>query len=380
MRVWKTWVWPILKGLVVAVVAVALIKIAFFPDRADDTAALPTGAIAEPTVHPERGSIVNTLTVKGAVARDRAQDGKVPMSGVVQEVFVQQGATVNYGQTIASIKQTTEKPPVQNPDGTTTERAPEVTWHEVTAPATGTVTALNVIARQTVNVGEVAVQVTPAQLLVTGTIPAVQQYRLQQQPADAQVTITGGPAPFTCTDLKIGQPAPGTSGSGATGSGGAGQAGAGASTGGSGGDASHAGGEGGSTTVSCRIPAEVQAFAGVEATMTIEGGRIDDVLTLPVTAVKGQSGTGVVTVLEANGTRTERTVTLGLTDGTRVEIKDGVTEADAVLQFVPSKPRPTAGGDCELDPATGSCASFGGDPADGGMSDGAGEGSDGAQP
>lgn len=357
MRVWNTWVWPILKGLVVVVIAVALAKVAFFPDAQQDDPAVPTGSLAEPTVRPEPGSIVNTIEVKGTVSQERAQDGKVPMTGIVQEVFVQVGARVGYGETIASIKQETPREPVQNPDGTTTPRDPEVTWHEVTAPASGTVTALNVISRQQVSVGEVAVQVTPSQLLVTGTIPAVQQYRLQQQPTDAQVTITSGPAPFTCTDLKIGALASGTGGSGSSGgTGGTGSSGSGSSggTGGGSGSGDQASGSSGTTPVSCRIPAEVAAFVGVEAAMTIEGGRVDGVLTLPITAVTGQAGTGTVTVVSADGSRREQPVTLGLSDGTRVEITGGIAETDEVLEFVPSKPRPTQE-DCPIDPVTGAC-------------------------
>lgn len=355
MRVWKTWIWPITKGVVVAIIAIALVKIAFFPDRAPDDTAVPTGAITEPVVYPELGSIVNTITVKGTVVADAPVSGKAPMSGVIQEVFVQQGAVVNSGQTIASIKQTTEREPIQNADGTVTQREPTVTWSEVTAPATGTVTSLNVISRQPVEVGFIALTVTPSQLLVSGTIPAVQQYRLQQPPAEGQVTITGGPAPFQCTDLRIGNTGTSTSTSGDTDDAAVQVPGAGAAN--------------GTATVSCRIPSDVQAYAGVEAELVIEGGRVDNVLTLPVTAVTGQAESGIVTVLETNGTRTERPVTLGLSDGTRVEITGGVTEADAVLQFVPSKPRPDDSGACEIDPYTGACLSYDGSYDDGGVSD-----------
>ena len=360
MRIWKTWVLPILKGLVVVVIAGALIKLAFFPEQAASNTSVPTGSFADPTVAVEQGSIVNTLTVKGKVQTDKPTEGRVSFAGTVREVFVQVGSDVVYGQTIASIRHEKERAPVQNPDGTTTPRDPEVTWGELTAPATGKVTSLSLLSNQTVSVGEAGVQVTPSQLLVGGTIPPVQQYRLQTKPQTAQVTITGGPAPFSCTDLFIGQRSPSATAAPAPAAPGGGEA-----------------APADSTPVSCRIPTDVAAFAGVEATMAIEGGRVDNVLTIPITAVKGQAGTGVVTVVGADGAKSERNVTLGLSDGTRVEVTSGLAAGDQILEFVPGQPRPTQS-DCLPDPATGECAGGGG-LGDGGAGEG-GSGGEEMQP
>lgn len=334
MRVWKTWIWPILKGLAVLIVVVSLVKIAFFPDRPADDGAVPTGQLAEPTISPEIGTVTNDLTITATVREDDPQQGKSPMSGEIVDVFVQEGAAVVYGETIASIRFEEPAEPVMAPDGSVTQPEPEVTWGEVTAPATGTLTTLSVIASQQVAAGEVVAAVTPSALLVGGTIPPVQLYRLTEQPSEGEVTIQDGPAPFTCTDLRI------SSGTAAGGSQGGDEAGL---PGGSGGGSSEA-------RVTCRVPDGVEVFPGLEASLVVHGGVASDVLTLPVTAVTGASGSGIVTVVLPDGSHEEREVGLGLSDGTLVEIVSGLDEGDVVLEFVPGAPAP---GDCWYDEMTG---------------------------
>lgn len=348
MRVWKKWILPILKGLAVLIVVLSLAKIAFFPGG-EEEGATPTGAIADPAVSPVIGTVTNDLSIKATVQEDEVQIGKAPMNGVIQEVYVQKGAEVTSGQVIASIRQETPRDPIQNEDGSVTQQEPEVSWGEVTAPATGTVTSLDIIARQQVTAGETAVQVTPSALLVAGTIPPVQRYRLSEQPSEGQVTIQGGPATFTCTDLRISSGSQGQSGA-AAGSDSSGQPGApgapGAAAGGGG-----AGGSANESRVSCRVPESVQVFPGLEATLLIHGGIAENVLTLPVTAVKGGSGSGVVIVLGEGEVREERPVVLGMSDGTVVEIVEGVAEHERVLEFFPGATAPSE--TCTIDPTTG---------------------------
>ena len=74
MTVWRKWVFPILKTLLVAAIAVALVKLAFFPDQAAaDTSATPTGSVTEPTVPVSLGSISNEVVLTGTVNADAAR-------------------------------------------------------------------------------------------------------------------------------------------------------------------------------------------------------------------------------------------------------------------------------------------------------------------
>jgi hypothetical protein len=174
--------------------------------------------------------------------------------------------------------------------------------------------------------------VAPPTFHVTGALAADQLYRLVSRPAEGTASIQGGPAPFACTGLSIG---------------GAG-AGAGTTTAGDTGDSSGTGVSGQSVT--CAVPGDVTVFAGLATKLTIPAGVATDVLTVPLTAVEGAAGKGVVTVVGADGTEEEREITLGINDGTTVEVTGGLVEGDMVLEFVPGAVAPQEG--C-VDPTTG---------------------------
>jgi multidrug efflux pump subunit AcrA (membrane-fusion protein) len=85
-------------------------------------------------------------------------------------------------------------------------------------------------------------------------------------------------------------------------------------------------------------------FDGLSMTMSIDAGRAEDVLVVPITAVRGLVGTGTVWVLE-NGEPAERRVRLGLSDGQVVEIRKGLKEGEEILEFVPGASPDEMGGD-----------------------------------
>ncbi|PPG28950.1 hypothetical protein C5E10_12785 [Pseudoclavibacter sp. RFBG4] len=352
VRVWKSWIWPGIKIALVAVIAVALVKIAFFSSAPEESAALPTGQVVEPVISPVLGTITNDVTLTANVQESPAVDAKVPMMGTIDTVYVTQGARVEAGDVIAAIRN--EKTPTaaapSSPEASGEPQAapavePEYEWNEIVAPTAGTITKLNLIEQQQVTVGEAPVSITPASFIVKGTIPPAQLYRLATTPADAQVTITAGPAPFTCTELRIASGAAAKSSSAAEDPSGA--SGAAETT--------------DTTTVTCKVPAEVTVFPGLEANVVLHGGVAENVLTLPITAVKGQAETGVVFVQGADGAVEERPVKLGLTDGTLVQVAEGVSETDIVLEFVPGADQASPE-ECYIDPMSGAeiCGMLGG--------------------
>ncbi|WP_085474851.1 efflux RND transporter periplasmic adaptor subunit [Rathayibacter oskolensis] len=313
---------PIVWMVILGAASIALVKIAFFPDasaEADPT--VPTGELTEPTVVVGRGTITNDLTLQGTVAADPAVPMKATAAGTVDDVYLEQGAAVAAGDLVYDIRVETPRDPVEttNPDGTVsvTQPEPAVRFERVYAPAAGTLSALGVIHDQSVTVGEVTGQVAPPTFAVTGSIDAEQLYRIQDRPTEAQVAITGGPAGFTCTGLAITTPLAGE---------GEGGAAAGDATGGTGGSG---------TSFRCQVPADVTVFPGLAASVTLAGGRAENVLVVPTTAVEGTAESGVVFRQGDDGATEEVPVTLGLTDGTSVEITGGVDEGAVLLQFVP---------------------------------------------
>lgn len=281
MVVWRRWIFPILMLAACAAIAVALVKLAFFPDT-EQTVAAPSAHVADTVVPVEKADLVNELSLPGTVARDEGFAVRSEVDGIVTRVDVSDGQTVAAGQTLFTIKQT-------DPAKTVLVKASEA----------GDVSKIAVVKGQPASVGLELATLTPARYHVLGTVQPVQLYRLIGAPSEASVTITGGPAPFTCTGVRV-QVA-----------------------------------DDGTTSVRCAVPGDQTVFPGLQAQVGIKVGTVTGALVVPTTAVKGGSGTGVVWADDGKGGLTEKKVTLGVSDGERVEVKEGLAEGDSIRQFVP---------------------------------------------
>lgn len=318
MGITRKWIFPILRLMIFTAIAVALVKVTFFaePTTTADPA-MPTGQVTEPLVEVTAGTITNDVKLKGVVAADPAVPVKATLAGSVLKVLVSQGQQVAADTPVVTIRQETPKD-----DGTTAYKT--VT---VRAGAVGILSSLPVIVGQVMAVGDAVGQVAPASFSVSGALDPAQQYRLLNQPSEAQVTISGGPAPFACTGLTISTALAGAAAS----------------------DSAPSGGDStsGTTTVKCAVPAEVKVFAGLTAKMMISGGMSENALIVPVTAVEGLAGSGNIYLVQSDGSKKKTAVTLGLNDGKAVEVTGGVKKGDKVLQFVPGAPAASDnGGDC----------------------------------
>ncbi|UCR90008.1 efflux RND transporter periplasmic adaptor subunit [Mycetocola spongiae] len=321
-----------------AAIAVALVKLAFFPSTESEGALpLPTGNADDQVVAVSVGSIVNEISLGSTVVADPAVPARAGMIGEVGELSVAQGATVAKGAVLATIRQEIEQEPIVRTDaeGNTTTTAPKAKYRysQVVAPEAGIISALPLIVGQAVAVGDTVAQIAPPTFSVTATIDPAQQFRLATQPTEARVSVVGGPAEFTCTGLTITAPLAGAA---------------------PGGDESNPGAPaaGNGPQVRCAVPADVRVFGGLSGKLVLPGGSAENVLVLPVTAVKGSSQSGSVWVMNAEGISEERPVSLGLNDGSLVQITEGLVEGDEVLEFIPVED-PTNGGpgnDCVEQP------------------------------
>jgi hypothetical protein len=228
------------------------------------------------------------------------------------KIYASQGAAVSQGDKILQLRG----------EGVNSSGESYTRWATITAPQSGVLTSMKALAGQQFSIGDSVAKIAQPTFLVTGALAPEQLYRLLEQPTEAQVTLNGGPAPFTCTNLTIGA-AEATGGNEQTPSG---------------------------PTMTCSVPAEVRVFAGLTALIEIAGGISEDVLTVPMTAVEGSAETGNVYIVLPDGSSETRKVTLGLNDGINVEIIDGVEEGDQILQFVPGAHNPDElGGECWVD-------------------------------
>jgi membrane fusion protein (multidrug efflux system) len=326
MSVVRTIVFPASRLLVWAVIAIALVVLAFRGGDAASTASgpgAPTLELASPAIPVARGTVSNTVSVTGTVVADSAVPLKATAAGTVRKLLVAAGSTVTAGQTVLEIRYEEELDPVTGTDAdgnpTSTPRPPRVRTATVPAPSAGTLSTLDVLVDQVVAVGDRVGSISPGTLSVTATLTQADQFRLLAPPGTAEVEVQGGPAPFTCTGLTLGA-APADSGS-TPDDGGIPQG--------------PSAGAGGGTTARCQVPAGTTVFPGMGASVRIEAGLAEDVLVVPVTAVQGSVQTGNVWVVGADGAQEERAVTLGLTDGEQVEVREGLSEGEQVLQFVP---------------------------------------------
>jgi membrane fusion protein, macrolide-specific efflux system len=323
--VWRKWVFPIIRILIFCAIAIALVRIAFFGGVAEtSSAAHPTGKITEPQVQVEYGNVNNTVHVDGAVSADAAVPVKATAAGNVVKVLTSAGAQVSSGTPILTIKSDT--PGTQHADGSI---GPDIIRTiTVTATAAGTISALPVIAGQSVSVGDTVAQIAPPSFSVSGTLTPAELYRLLNQPTEASVTITGGPAPFTCSGLTIAATLAGADQASAPGDGS------------SSGTAATSG-----TSVSCAVPSTVRVFNGLQAKLAIPGGSVKHVLVAPVTAVEGIADVGDVYLVSDSGKAVKTSVKLGLNDGSKVQILSGIKNGDTIREFVPgAKVSPSSGG------------------------------------
>ncbi len=318
MGVTRTWIFPILRIVIFLAIAASLVKVAFFADPVVSSAPeFPTGEIVEPLVPVVLGTITNDVTVSGTVNSDDAVAVKATLAGDVTKLLIGVDQTVAADTPVLTIK--SETPGEFRPDGTMAPN--KIKTVTVLAGSPGILSSMSVIVGQTVSVGEAIAQVAPTTFNVSGPLAPEQQYRLLTRPTDAQVTITGGPAPFTCTNLTITTALAG--------------AGAGGGLGGASGFDGAPSAPSSGATVRCSVPAEVTVFSGLAAQLSLAGGVAENVMMVPVTAVEGGAGTGNVYTMLEDGTTETAAVTLGITDGINVEITGGLAEGDMIMQFVP---------------------------------------------
>jgi hypothetical protein len=87
----------------------------------------------------------------------------------------------------------------------------------------------------------------------------------------------------------------------------------------------------GQTTVWVRMPRDVEVFAGLKAVVVFVTDVQDDVLTLPLSAVRGRSGAGQVVVVDGQGGQAPTDVALGVSDDAYVEVADLPEDTEVLL-------------------------------------------------
>ncbi|MBQ2777991.1 MAG: efflux RND transporter periplasmic adaptor subunit, partial [Peptococcaceae bacterium] len=72
-------------------------------------------------------------------------------------------------------------------------------------------------------------------------------------------------------------------------------------------------------------------YEGMSCTVDLVADRVDDVLIVPKRAITSEDGKNYVTVKQEDGSSVKQEVTLGFTDGSNYEVKEGLNEGDIIL-------------------------------------------------
>ena len=264
----------------------------------------------------ERGEISSVLVVRG-VTVDRPEYALCTVSGgTVTRTTLREGKPV-----------TAETPVIV-----------QLGEEQITVEHPGVLSRLAVAPGERVGKGISVAAVRHSGLAVQVEVPAEQAYRVATEPISARTTIDGGPGGLDCSlvpmaetviastpaaeDDASGSPAADLPGSAAPGAQGAPSAGS----------VSDAG-----TPYSawCLLPLDVEAVPGLSARVGLTMDTREDVLMLPVDSVTGSQGSGEVGLVQPDGSVAVHPVQLGISDGTNIEITDGLEEGDQVSVAAP---------------------------------------------
>ena len=250
----------------------------------------PPGPTVDPLspgiISPMIASIKSVIVLDGVIRPVDLIPIRATAKGTIEKVSAHSGSTVTAGQGIFRLKTAA---------GTS----------EVIAPANGIVVSIAVEEGQAISIGDELAVVAPAAYVAQAQVAPELLYRLYREPDEIAVQIDHGPAPFACTFESLGTD-PG------------------------GGNPLDA-----PVYLTCAVPRDVRVFAGIRARVVVTTGHVQNVVTVPVEAVSGGADTGLVWVVGTNAQSSPRTVTLGLTDGVRIQIVSGLTIGDRILEFPP---------------------------------------------
>ena len=354
----RRYVFPLIWMLILAVIALSLARMAFFPADASGAAEdpdVPTAEFDQYAVVPvETSDIASELALPATVQPDEGTELKATDEGEINKIWAREGDTVEKGQRILQVRVPEEPAPVDVPpempaDGTTggdgtDEGVPEPIEQPAPQPeqaeqqyryltlyanAPGKITGLTLEEWESIATGDVMATISPGTYSIVAELTPEQQLSLLDVDIDASAILPTAADPVHCKapgiteDAEVAKPeAP---------------------------QIDPMTGEETTSSVSsaqleCPVPEGTRIVPGLSVEVTVQLGSATDVLTVPTTAAEGTGESGTVYVLdEATGEPAPVEVTLGLRGDGVVEITEGLEEGQEILQFVPGVDNPDDG-------------------------------------
>jgi multidrug efflux pump subunit AcrA (membrane-fusion protein) len=221
------------------------------------------------------------------------------VTGVLTDLSVRPGDAVNVGDDMASVAVNPNPSPSSSASGASPSPTPSASpiIETVRAPIAGTVGRLSVTKGQVVVTGQALLTVIPTRYDVIASVPQDQLYRFYSQPLSIQAVIPHQDQPLDCAYQSIGENLP-TSGATAV--------------------------LQNEIDLRCVLPDGTAVFPGVRTDVIAVTAEVDDALTLPLTAVERHGTAGVVWLVEKGHNPVRTNVTLGISDGVRIQIVSGL--------------------------------------------------------
>jgi hypothetical protein len=284
---------------------------------------LPEVDLSPHVIKARTGTVVSRLVLDATIAAEPAVPVRPEKSGTVTKVYFKAGQYVNDGEAVLEFKYTPEQVVPTNPKAKPKVPKPQTLY--LRATVSGKVADL---------VAHVGSQVTPeadvfavdrGRFRAVAKVDSKNVYKLYNKPKSIKMKIDHGPAPFSCPLIAYGagvgtKAQPDKNQDGVGGGGGGGEAG------------------GTEVEVTCRIPSHRKVFAGLPGKMSVLTDQAAKVVVVPLSAVLGQTGNGMVTVVGKGNKPELRKVKLGLNDGSQIEIKEGLEAGEQILDRAPEDP------------------------------------------
>ncbi|MEU9709009.1 biotin/lipoyl-containing protein [Streptomyces sp. NPDC047967] len=241
--------------------------------------------VTEPpgTVTAERSDIANVLTLNADVVSRPEYSLTAPAIGTFMPK-VSEGQVVRAGEPVGTVS------------SGTADRV-------VKAPAAGRIVKILAEQGDPATEGLPLVTIRHMGFALKAAIAPADRYRLTalQESTPGRASIDKGPGPFACPLL--------------------------------GGPQSEGGRD---IALLCASDTKLRLFEGLTGIMAINMESRKNVLALPLKAVAGDAEYGQVNLLSEGGGVNSIKVSLGITDGTKIEIKSGLKEGDVVSLETPS--------------------------------------------
>lgn len=273
----------ILAGGTIVIGVVAIANAPRFGTSEGQPSAAQNGASVA-VVAVERGTIRSVVVLDGVAVPSPNSGIAAPASGSIKELRATIGANVHAHQELGRIETTA---------GLTVA---------LVAPVAGVVRSWSVSVGDQVRRGDLLGEVDSGRFEADVVVAPELLYRFYGPPIAITVKLDKGPAPFECPFGSLGAPISGNET-----------------------DPSAV-----PVHLKCLIPEDVRVFAGVRLKLAAVTGESRGALLLPLEAIDGESDRGLVTLVDAEGNTSQRSVVLGLTDGVNIEVVQGLTDGDRV--------------------------------------------------